>query len=558
MRRNDLLPLLSATLVLFCSARAARYPLLGGPGLVHVQSAKTGLGFSYRTFNAGTTYSGVNYYGALGRKDALSDVWSYHSVGYAPNATLSVMATGVAHAEGWTVSSSQLAQGRDKTLGCPGDAFLSGKYHLSPSELFDLSLEPMVSIPMDKKKYQDDPSQSGKLDIGAKVLADVNLGAATVFVNAGFLTRGEERAMVPVGAGVEYGVNGVLAVFAEASGELRMGAQKDVRPDTQYPTGRGFDRTQFRVTPGLRVSPFSYGSVNLAADIGLTPGTPPWQVILGIDIPSSAGRFLSTSLLGAIAGVIRDGKTGKAVKGMISFPGSGLTGIISDAEGWFRAEVPPGSYQVQVIANGFRNLQRRVTIASRQTETWDVALNPREARLTILVTDAATSGPVAAVVRFKDSAVPDGAAQPATGQYQTGLAPGKYTVAVAAPGYEPSEVTVSLKDKEERSLSVGLKAQSAATAAPTPVPIAAQRGTANNNTSSGSGQRVVIRTAPAPPKQSAEEIAILYKTGVQQYMDEDYGKAISTFQQIIKSDPGNNRARDYLKKAKDRLKKIGG
>jgi outer membrane protein assembly factor BamD (BamD/ComL family) len=63
---------------------------------------------------------------------------------------------------------------------------------------------------------------------------------------------------------------------------------------------------------------------------------------------------------------------------------------------------------------------------------------------------------------------------------------------------------------------------------------------------------------PAPAKPSADEIANLYKTGVQQYMDEDYGKAISTFQKIIKADPGNNRARDYLKKARDRQKKIGG
>ncbi|MDI6740174.1 MAG: carboxypeptidase regulatory-like domain-containing protein [Candidatus Edwardsbacteria bacterium] len=540
-------------------AQGARHPLLGGPGLVHVQSAKTGVGFSYRTFNAATAYGNVNYYGASGRQDALSDAWSYHSLGFAPNANFSVMLTGVAHAESWTVNNSLAPQNRDNTLGCPGDAFVSGKYHLSLNDMFELALQPMVSIPMDKKKYQDPVSQSGKFDVGGGALADVNLGSATVYVNAGFLTRGEERAMVPVGAGFEYGINEKISLFAEASGELRTGAQKDVCPDTMYPTGRGFDRTEFRVTPGLRVSPFSYGAVNLAADIGLTPGTPPWQVVLGIDIPAAAGRFLSVTLPGVIAGMIRDGRTGKPVKGMISFPGSGLTGVISDAEGWFKVEVPPGSYQVQIVANGFRNLQRRVTIASRQTETWDVKLNPREAQLTIVVSDGTTGRPMAAIVRFKNSVIPDGAAQPATGQYQTGLAPGKYIVTVTAPGYESSEFAVSLKDKEEKSLSIGLKAQIAA-APPAPVipPVVSAPGTVKNAGSSAGGQRAVIKTLPAPPKLSANEIANLYKTGVQQYMDEDYGKAIATFQQIIKSDPGNSRARDYLKKAKDRLKKMGG
>ena len=41
-------------------------------------------------------------------------------------------------------------------------------------------------------------------------------------------------------------------------------------------------------------------------------------------------------------------------------------------------------------------------------------------------------------------------------------------------------------------------------------------------------------------------------------MNEEYDQAVKTFQQLLKSDPGHAKAKDYLAKAKDRLKKIKG
>ncbi|HTY09352.1 MAG TPA: carboxypeptidase-like regulatory domain-containing protein [Candidatus Edwardsbacteria bacterium] len=554
---------LLTTLVLAAVAGGARYPLLGGPGLVHVQSAKTGLGFSYRTFNAASSYGDVNYYGMTGKQDALTDVWSYHSVGYAPNASLAVMVTGMAHGESWTVKNgAPLTVNNDKTLGCPGDAFVSGKYHVSLNEMFDLALEPMMTVPMDYKKYEDGPSQTGKLDVGGKVLCDVNLGAGTVYLNAGFLTRGDERAMVPLGAGFEYGFNEQLSAFAEASGELRVGSQKDAYPDSLVPKGRGFDRTEFRVTPGLRFAPLPYGAVNLAVDVGLTSSAAPWQVIFGIDIPASAGRFLTVTLPGIIAGMIRDARTGGPVKCMISFPGAGLPAIVSDASGRFNASVPPGEYKIEVMANGYRMQQRKMVVASRQTDTWDVKLNRKEGQLSITVTDAATGKPLAADIRFKDSALPDAKADPATGQYRTALVPGKYSLAIAAPGYVPQDLAFSIKDKEEKAQIVALQTPAAKkpeviVPAATPAP-GVNKGTPVKREPGSAGPRVVIKPVAPAVKLSPEELAGLYKTGVQLYMDEEYAKAIATFSTIVAADPGNTKARDYLKKAKERQKKIGG
>jgi len=63
---------------------------------------------------------------------------------------------------------------------------------------------------------------------------------------------------------------------------------------------------------------------------------------------------------------------------------------------------------------------------------------------------------------------------------------------------------------------------------------------------------------PASAKLSTAEVAALYKTGVEQFMNEDYATALTTFQKVLKSDPGNAKAKEYLGKTKDRLKKLKG
>ena len=55
---------------------------------------------------------------------------------------------------------------------------------------------------------------------------------------------------------------------------------------------------------------------------------------------------------------------------------------------------------------------------------------------------------------------------------------------------------------------------------------------------------------------TAEEIDALYKTGVRQFMNEEFKKAEATFQKVIKADPGNAKAKDYLAKTRARLKLI--
>jgi Flp pilus assembly protein TadD len=62
----------------------------------------------------------------------------------------------------------------------------------------------------------------------------------------------------------------------------------------------------------------------------------------------------------------------------------------------------------------------------------------------------------------------------------------------------------------------------------------------------------------ASARPSPADVAALYKTGVEQFMNEEYDKALGTFQKVLKNDPGNAKAKEYLGKTKDRLKKLKG
>jgi hypothetical protein len=531
-----------------------------------------------------------------GKRDALSDVWSYHSVSYAPRADLAVMLTGVAHGESWAVQNAgPMTVNSDKTLGCPGDAFLSGKYHVSLNEMFDLGLEPMVSIPMDYKKYEDGPSQTGKLDVGGKVLCDVNLGAATMFVNAGFLTRGAERAMMPLGLGAEYGFNDKFSAFAEASGELRMGSQKDALPDSLVPKGRGFDRTEFRVTPGLRFAPTPYAAMNLAVDIGLTPSSAPWQVIFGLDVPAAAGRFLSTSILGAIAGLIKDRDNGIPMKGMITFPGSDVPGVVSDEMGKYLARLNPGEYKIHIYANGYRWIERKIQVKAGKDEKWDLTLKRKLGTIAGKVIDAATGLPLMATLQFVGSRLPELKSDGNSGEFTTLVPPGKYKLVAKADGYADKEIDFAIRDKDNQTPQFVMYPAGMAPAAPAvaavkpaprtsvpaeetmiaslppaaatseprlPTPPPKPRPVRVTMPAATPAAPIAAKPAAAKPAASAKlapaDVAALYKTGVEQFMNEDYATALSTFQKVLKSDPGNAKAKEYLGKTKDRLKKLKG
>jgi hypothetical protein len=540
-----------------------------------------------------TSYSGSNFYGHTGGQDGLIDAWSYNTVYYVPVKNLAVMGSGIAHAEQWSIAVPDTAP-EDNLLACPGDPVVSLKYQF-PSLLdgqLDLGLMPALSIPMDREKYADGPSQTGKMDFGVKLLADVNLDRTTVFINAGFLTRGEQRPQVPFGAGTEYSFMENLSAFFEVSGEYRVGAAKDSIPDELILRGRGADRTEFRVTPGMRFAPMPFLGINLACDIGLTHATAPWQLVLGFDLPAAAGKAVAGVIEGAVAGMIKDRETGVPMKGMITFPGTSLPGLVSNEAGNYEAKLPPGEYKVHIYANGYRWIERKVNVKEGKVEKWNLTLKRKTAAFKGRVFDQATGQPVPATISFNSSKAPDVSSDPASGQFATVIPSGKYKITVEVSGYQPYSEEVNLKDKSENERQIALSRETAvasltpssgrrtretqptpavtekprtepvvslvpaAQAAPTPSPSPVTKPKASSPKPTEPAPKPAAATAaPKPAKMSTEEVTALYKKGVQQFMNEEYAQAEKTFKQVLASDPGHSKAKDYLGKTRDRLKK---
>ena len=542
---------------------AAQLPWLGGPGLVHLQSAKSGSGIGYRSLAAVSSYSNQTFYGLHGTDDSFTDLWNNNSFSYSPLPGLMVAGNGLAHAEQWTVKSpADTAQAIDRSLGCPGDALVALKYQWSLlNGRWDLGLMPMVTIPMNRTKYQDGPSQSGKMDFGGKILSDINLPNLALLVNVGFLTRGDQRPQLPLGLGLEYGFSQNFSGFLEVSAELRMGAQKDSLSDDQILRGRGADRDETRVTPGLRFAPVSYLGLNLACDIGLSRAAAPWQAVIGIDFPAAAGRTLAAPLWGAVAGIIKDNSSGAAIKGIISFPGRDIPAVISDAKGSYKLKLKPGRYKIQVKADGYRTITREMEVKAGQDAGWALDLNKKMGQLTLKVTDAAGQKPLKASLTFGADGQQVFTTDPVSGQYQARLAPGNYSLTVGAPGYISQNVSLTIKDKDDLQQMVAL--QQLVQAAVPPRPVTPSAASAQIKPSPAAA-KIPVAVAPvkpavtAAPKMSAEEVAALYKKGVQQFMNEEYAPAEKTFKQVLSADPGHAKAKEYLGKTKDRLKKSKG
>lgn len=562
---------------------ATRYPIVGGPGLVHVQSAKVSPGFGFRSVNFIGGRGAASFLSNDSLKDYYIDFWSHNFITYSPVRNLGITLNGLAHGEKWTFQNN--ITGKDATLGNPGDLALSIKYSLPlAAGRVDLAAMPVVTIPLGKTGTDplgnalviDPPSQTGKLDFGGKLLADLNLGQATLYANVGYLTRGTQKAQVPIGFAGEYGISSKLSAFLEASGEIRVGSAKDTLNQTWFNEGLSKNKSEFRVTPGLRFVPLDLMAINLSGELGLSEHTSPWQVVLGIDIPASAGRAAQAIIMGGIAGMIKDRDNQVPMKGMITFPGSDLPGLVSDNMGTYVSQLPPGEYKIHIYANGYRWLERKINVEPGKTIKWDLTLKRKLGTIAGKVVDAATGAPLAATLAFAGSTIPEFKADPTTGAFEVQVPPGKYRLSATVPGYQSQEFEHTVKDKSEIKQDFTLQSLS-----PAPRPVATTtipayppktpRGTdkpaseprASSPSAPATPKPVATKPAAsteakpaAPTKMTAEEIENLYKAGVRQFMNEDFKKAEATFLQVLKADKNHAKAKDYLAKTRARLKLI--
>ena len=168
--------------------------------------------------------------------------------------------------------------------------------------------------------------------------------------------------------------------------------------------------------------------------------------------------------------------------------------------------------------------------------------------------DAATSRPVPAVITLSNGEKFN--ADPATGSFSFTLpAPKKYDLQVSAQGYQPYTASLSLNDKQEEVQNIVLQP----IPKPQPVqPAAAAPKAGKPAVPTAEAPKPAAKPAPKAPGMTPDQISDLYKTGVKQYMSEEYDKAAATFKKLLAADPDNAKAKDYLKKSQERIKKIRG
>ena len=281
-----------------------------------------------------------------------------------------------------------------------------------------------------------------------------------------------------------------------------------------------------------------------------------------------------------IAGLIKDRDNGIPMKGMITFPGSDVPGVVSDEMGKYLARLNPGEYKIHIYANGYRWIERKIQVKAGKDEKWDLTLKRKLGTIAGKVIDGASGLPLTATLQFVNARLPDLTSDGNSGEFTTLVPPGKYKLVAKADGYADKEIDLAIKDKENQTPQFVMSPAGMAPAAPAiettvaslppatasaeprrPAPPPRPR-PVRVTTPATTAAPAAVKPAAAKPavsaKLTAADVAALYKTGVEQFMNEDYATAQSTFQKVLKSDPGNAKAKEYLGKTKDRLKKLKG
>lgn len=248
----------------------------------------------------------------------------------------------------------------------------------------------------------------------------------------------------------------VVSPFVEYDVALPLGVATLTSPDGSTVPATAAMRQALGL--GLKVTAIKDLTLLAAVEIGLTrsvglglPATPPWNIGLGaafaID-PFQRGetRFVDTIRerqvpRGAWAeGEVTDATSHKPVPGATISLGTARPAATDDAGAFRTLDVPAGTATLSVRREGYKPIDREVTLAAGSATRVDLALEADAPRATFAVTTTAGKKPVKAQVAFTASGeeaaattVETGAdtAQPVTAE----LPAGQYVVTASAEGY---------------------------------------------------------------------------------------------------------------------------
>lgn len=165
---------------------------------------------------------------------------------------------------------------------------------------------------------------------------------------------------------------------------------------------------------------------------------------------------------GAIAGVVTNATNGTPLAGASVSTQPPTTTVTTNAQGQYSiANVPPGTYTVNVSLAGYSSNSGAATVASSLTTTTNVALTPLPGSITGLITDASTGQPIAGA-SVSTAPATSTVTTNAQGQYTIPNVPaGNYTVTATRTGYSPASGPVTVPPGQAATRNLAMSTQPA-------------------------------------------------------------------------------------------------
>ena len=277
------------------------------------------------------------------------------------------------------------------------------------------------------------PPENHSPDYDLRFLTTLEFGALGLNLNLGQIIRGRDRNTLLdrpdlgiYGLGLDLNVRNRTWLFGEI-----------------YTLG---DSSHF--TGGLKLGLFPNSTFDIFFKRSLSDSQ--WRVAAGLSIFSTITPQVKKGAV--ISGRVVDMETQTPLLAVISFPGSDVRSTMTRPDGSYRVELPPGGYLILVQASGYRPKERPIQVSAGSELIFDVALTPSRGyqepigRIRGRIFSEREE-PIDGEVEVLGADVPEVRAE--GGEFLIEVEPGRYEVAVHAPGYRPAGKIIYVKEEGE-------------------------------------------------------------------------------------------------------------
>ncbi len=165
-------------------------------------------------------------------------------------------------------------------------------------------------------------------------------------------------------------------------------------------------------------------------------------------------------LFGVLSGIVRDAKTSKPLKAVVSLPGMDIEPKSTDSlTGFFRFDsIPVGAVAVEVKSKGYIGSATSATIKPNEVTRVEFNLKPALVKGTVIgqVTDRKTHNPLKATIIFPNTKIPPIHTDPSTGIYKAELPVGSYAAIARSEGYidQPAPIVIEEGKTTEKDFAL--------------------------------------------------------------------------------------------------------